>query len=83
MNCSLCGEPFSGMGNNPEPLAEFEQRCCDVCNETKVIPARIARMVVGPARVLTAADLGIDQDDPGWMSEEEFREMLQIPEEDE
>lgn len=39
--CSLCGENFIGMGNNPEPLKDVEERCCDVCNDTKVIPARI------------------------------------------
>jgi hypothetical protein len=42
-DCSLCGRKFRGMGNNPEPLAEFEQRCCDECNQTKVIPARMSR----------------------------------------
>jgi hypothetical protein len=42
--CSLCGETFIGMGNNPEPLKEFEERCCDDCNWGKVVPARIARM---------------------------------------
>ena len=38
--CSLCGTKFVGMGNNPEPLAEFEERCCDRCNWQQVIPAR-------------------------------------------
>jgi hypothetical protein len=41
--CSLCGAPFIGMGNNPEPLRWVTERCCDDCNNTKVIPARIAR----------------------------------------
>lgn len=39
--CSLCGCKFIGMGNNPEPLATFEERCCGDCNQTKVIPARL------------------------------------------
>jgi len=39
--CPLCGQVFRGMGNNPEPLAEFEERCCDDCNTSKVIPARL------------------------------------------
>jgi hypothetical protein len=39
--CSLCGEEFIGMGNNPEPLKPFEERCCDDCNQDKVIPERI------------------------------------------
>jgi hypothetical protein len=39
-NCSLCGREWSGYGNNPEPLAQFEERCCDDCNDAYVIPAR-------------------------------------------
>lgn len=42
--CSLCGCEFLGWGNNPEPLAPFEDRCCDACNMLKVIPARLERM---------------------------------------
>jgi len=39
--CTLCGEPFEGMGHNPQPLAEPPARCCDACNRAKVIPARL------------------------------------------
>lgn len=46
--CSLCGQPFHGMGNNPEPLARFEERCCDCCNAARVIPARLAQWVKRP-----------------------------------
>jgi hypothetical protein len=35
---------FTGMGNNPEPLKSFEERCCDTCNQTKVIPARLGML---------------------------------------
>lgn len=29
-------------GNNPDPLGDTEEdRCCDCCNGTKVIPARL------------------------------------------
>jgi hypothetical protein len=42
--CSLCGRQFVGMGNNPEPLRDFEERCCDACNMTKVIPARLGML---------------------------------------
>jgi len=38
--CCLCKESKQGWGNNPYPLAE-EGRCCDECNNNKVIPARI------------------------------------------
>jgi len=40
--CSLCGEESVGFGNNPEPLAPYKQRCCDDCNWTRVVPARLS-----------------------------------------
>lgn len=49
--CSLCGQPVEpwpsndgevhGWGHNPEPLADVNDRCCNTCNATKVIPARL------------------------------------------
>ena len=42
--CVLCKETYSGWGNNPEPLEHPAYKCCDVCNENKVIPARIAEL---------------------------------------
>ena len=45
MNCILCGDPIDGMGHNPEPLASYDDgRACDVCNDTRVIPARITAL---------------------------------------
>lgn len=44
--CCLCGKEHKGFGNNPYPLCkenDFESRCCDDCNISSVIPARIAR----------------------------------------
>lgn len=41
--CCLCGKECTGYGNNPEPLAK-EGRCCDKCNSTKVIPARLDKL---------------------------------------
>lgn len=39
--CCLCGGPIlTPYGNNPQPLSEMG-RCCDTCNVTKVIPARM------------------------------------------
>tara|TARA_R100001126_G_C4777889_1_gene125666 strand:- start:28 stop:282 length:255 start_codon:yes stop_codon:yes gene_type:complete len=44
-DCDICGEPIypelSGWteGHNAEPVTEG--RCCEICNHTKVIPARI------------------------------------------
>lgn len=40
--CIICGEEIIGYGNNAEPVAEG--RCCDDCNMTKVIPARISQL---------------------------------------
>lgn len=43
--CCLCGRKFSGYGNNPYPLCDiddYDSRCCDDCNESKVLPARLA-----------------------------------------
>lgn len=53
MKCCLCGGDIEKKrtpggavywdgGNNPEPLADTPNRCCDTCNTTKVLPARIA-----------------------------------------
>ena len=44
MKCCLCGndievKPWWDQGNNAQPLADG--RCCDVCDMTKVIPARL------------------------------------------
>ena len=46
--CCLCGVsvPNTGFwrfGNNPYPCAS-KGRCCNECNATKVIPARVAQM---------------------------------------
>ena len=40
--CIICGEQIVGYGNNAEPVAEG--RCCDDCNISKVIPARISQL---------------------------------------
>jgi hypothetical protein len=37
--CDICGKPYQGYGNNPAPLPG--ERCCDTCNWTVVIPARL------------------------------------------
>lgn len=52
MKCCICGceieHPFikDYFGNNPWPVNQEEDaRCCDECNDTVVIPARIAEMM--------------------------------------
>jgi hypothetical protein len=53
--CCLCGqlcEPWPtgdeeplGYGHNPAPLGTWDDdRCCNTCNDTEVIPARITNM---------------------------------------
>ena len=45
MNCSICKEPIEvtsygwAEGNNAEPINDG--RCCDTCDMTKVLPARM------------------------------------------
>jgi len=40
--CAICSKNYTGWGNNAEPVCDGQ--CCDLCNSTKVIPARIAEM---------------------------------------
>lgn len=43
--CCICGEYFTGWGNNPWPVSNDEDdKCCDYCNFTKVLPERIAML---------------------------------------
>ena len=48
MKCCICGKEFDGYGNNPYPVVgdifSGDERCCDECNDTIVIPARIMQM---------------------------------------
>ena len=39
--CCICGKEFSGYGNNPEPVKNFNDGCCDECNINVVIPERL------------------------------------------
>lgn len=40
--CCFCGNEIKdGFGNNPAPIA-MGGRCCDTCNASVVIPARLA-----------------------------------------
>lgn len=40
--CCICGYLYGGHGHNASPVAEG--RCCDTCNGTKVIPARLDQL---------------------------------------
>ena len=37
--CCICGKEYTHWGNNALPVSDG--RCCDVCNDTVIIPARI------------------------------------------
>ena len=41
--CCLCQQPYEQYGNNPWPLVPDDDisRCCNDCNITKVVPARL------------------------------------------
>ena len=44
MNCSICNNKINDeFGNNAEPINNG--RCCNDCNSTVVIPARIKEML--------------------------------------
>lgn len=46
--CCICGKEIVGWGNNPWPVVKEEDaECCDECNDTKVIPARIKNLYKG------------------------------------
>lgn len=44
--CCICGKPFEGFGNNPEPITPGEKasgelnNCCNWCNAHIVVPER-------------------------------------------
>ena len=41
--CSICGRKFKEWGNDPWPVRTGKNDvCCDMCNATVVIPARLA-----------------------------------------
>jgi len=43
--CCICGKEERGYGNNPDPVDSHEKKCCDDCNDTVVIPARIKQLM--------------------------------------
>lgn len=46
--CSICGKAFKGYGHNPEPVKRWmDGSCCDSCNASVVLPARIASVKQG------------------------------------
>ena len=39
MECQICGNTFTGHGHNARPVADG--KCCDVCQDTRVLPTRM------------------------------------------
>ena len=56
MKCAICNKEIevqhSGYdrGHNADPVKP-DERCCEVCNWTVVIPARRSEMVYGPEKI--------------------------------
>ena len=43
--CCICGNRIEGFGNEPWPIVlEPGERCCDLCNITEVVPARLRQL---------------------------------------
>jgi hypothetical protein len=42
-NCVICAEAYREDGGSAQPLAKG--RCCDKCHWTRVVPARVARLI--------------------------------------
>ena len=43
--CCICGGEYTQWGNNALPLKDG--RCCDICNNTIVVPERLKRISQG------------------------------------
>ena len=43
MKCKICNETIFGHGHNAQPITNG--RCCDVCQDTKVLPLRLDLML--------------------------------------
>lgn len=55
--CVLCKATIEGYGNNPAPLASTGN-CCDTCNATKVLPARLQQPAMTYDQRYAALELG-------------------------
>ncbi len=46
--CCLCGIECEGYGNDPHPIETKNENdeCCDECNFTKVVPARMELLFI-------------------------------------
>ena len=45
IKCCFCKTEINGYGNSPAPVNNAPNaRCCDICNLTTVIPARVTQL---------------------------------------
>ena len=58
--CVICGHDFEGYGNNAEPVKPGI--CCDECNETKVIPARLKQLGLKEDKEKEIPDITVKDD---------------------
>ena len=68
--CVICGAEIEGYGNNAEPVKHGV--CCDECNQTVVIPARLEKMKHKP----------IEEDVDDDIDDEVEMDMDELPEEE-
>lgn len=61
MKCVLCSSTVLGRGHNASPL--HVGRCCDVCNDTKVSPARLG---MAASAYVRPEQFTSDVDDFSW-----------------
>ena len=44
LECVICESVIPDLGHNPDPVNNGKGRCCDLCNITVVIPARLKQI---------------------------------------
>lgn len=64
--CDICGKSFEGYGNNPAPLEG--KVCCDNCNKTYVIPARLKQLKMS-GKLDDSNEIYLLKTDKGYISE--------------
>ena len=62
----ICGKSFEGYGNNPAPLEG--KVCCDNCNKTYVIPARLKQLKMS-GKLDDSNEIYLLKTDKGYISE--------------
>jgi len=59
MKCTICKETITGYGNNAQPINDG--RCCDKCNDSHVVPLRIALLSVRHSLVESQSMVGMER----------------------